>query len=137
MLCLLMLLAADVSAEWNNYVINYKKELFGKGSQTWQIEAFNENWVYFANKNGLLQYEGSDWKLLPLHNESDVRSLHLSDKLKRIYVGGEGEFGYFHADASGKLLYVKLIRFTPCQQQIQCGLLGRLRSGQYLLLCIR
>ncbi|MBP7611845.1 MAG: hypothetical protein KA753_01625, partial [Paludibacter sp.] len=58
-LCLLMLLAADVSAEWNNYVINYKKELFGKGSQTWQIEAFNENWVYFANKNGLLQYEGS------------------------------------------------------------------------------
>ncbi len=40
MLCLLMLLAADVSAEWNNYVINYKKELFGKGSQTWEIEAY-------------------------------------------------------------------------------------------------
>ena len=26
--------------EWNNYVTNYKKELFGKGSQTWQINAF-------------------------------------------------------------------------------------------------
>ena len=25
MLCLLMLLAADVSAEWNNYVINYNR----------------------------------------------------------------------------------------------------------------
>ena len=119
-----MLLAADVSAEWNNYVINYKKELFGKGSQTWQIEAFNENWVYFANKNGLLQYEGSDWKLLPLHNESDVRSLHLSDKLKRIYVGGEGEFGYFLADASGKLLYVNLSDSLPANNKFNVGYWG-------------
>ena len=114
-LCLLMLFTANLFAEWNNYVTNYKKELFGKGSQTWQINAFNENWVYFANKNGLLQYEGSSWKLYPLHNEADVRSLHISTKLKRIYVGGEGEFGYFHADASGKLLYVNLSDSLPAQ----------------------
>ena len=48
-LCLLMLFTANLFAEWNNYVTNYKKELFGKGSQTWQINAFNENWVYFAD----------------------------------------------------------------------------------------
>lgn len=119
-----MLFAANLFAEWNNYVTNYKKELFGKGSQTWQINAFNENWVYFANKNGLLQYEGSSWKLYPLHNEADVRSLHISTKLKRIYVGGEGEFGYFHADASGKLLYVNLSDSLPAQSKFNVGYWG-------------
>ena len=119
-----MLFTANLFAEWNNYVTNYKKELFGKGSQTWQINAFNENWVYFANKNGLLQYEGSSWRLYPLHNEADVRSLHISTKLKRIYVGGEGEFGYFHADASGKLLYVNLSDSLPAQSKFNVGYWG-------------
>lgn len=114
---LLLLLTTNLFAEWNNYVINYKKELFGKGSKTWQIKAYNENWIYFGNKNGLLQYEGSDWKRYPLHNESDVRSLFVSKKLNRIYVGGDSEFGYFQPHTNGQLRYTNLSDSLPPEKR--------------------
>lgn len=94
-----------LSASWNNFIINYKKEVYGKGSQTWQIASYNNNWVYFANKNGLLQFDGSSWGIFPLNNGSDVRSVLPSSSKKRIYVGGINEFGYFEPDERGKLVY--------------------------------
>ncbi len=116
-LSLLLLLSSDLLAEWNHFVTNYKKELFGKGSQTWQIKAFNENWIYFGNKNGLLQYDGSEWNRFPIHNETDVRSVFVSEKLNRIYVGGDSEFGYFTPNASGNLQYVNLSDSLPPTQR--------------------
>jgi hypothetical protein len=94
-----------LSASWNNFIINYKKEVYGKGSQTWQIASYNNNWVYFANKNGLLQFDGSSWGVFPLNNGSDVRSVLPSSSKQRIYVGGINEFGYFEPDERGKLVY--------------------------------
>ncbi|WP_321426597.1 transcriptional regulator [uncultured Bacteroides sp.] len=94
-----------LSASWNNFIINYKKGVYGKGSQTWQVASYNNNWVYFANKNGLLQFDGSDWGVFPLNNGSDVRSVFPSRTRNRIYVGGINEYGYFEPDKRGKLIY--------------------------------
>lgn len=94
-------------SEWNNFIVNYDKNLYGKGSQTWQIVSFN-GWVYFANKNGLIEFNGISWTLLPLNNASDVRSVYPSKKQNRIYVGGINEFGYFTPDSRGKLIYTCL-----------------------------
>lgn len=96
------------AAQWNHFVTNFKKELYGRGAQTWQISSFDDNYLYFANKNGLLEYNGSDWKLFQLNNQTDVRSIHVSKKKKRIYVGGESEFGYLAPDAKGQLIYTQL-----------------------------
>lgn len=96
---------AQLSASWNNFIINYKKGVYGKGSQTWQVASYNNNWVYFANKNGLLQFDGSDWGVFPLNNGSDVRSVFPSRTRNRIYVGGINEYGYFEPDKRGKLIY--------------------------------
>jgi DNA-binding CsgD family transcriptional regulator len=94
-----------MSADWNNFILNYDKSLYGKGSQTWQINAYGEGWVYFANQNGMLQYDGNSWNLFPLNNDSDVRSVLPSCARKRIYAGGIGEFGYFEPDGNGRLSY--------------------------------
>ncbi|WP_370526817.1 transcriptional regulator [Bacteroides sp. 51] len=96
------------SADWNNFIINYNKNLYGKGSQTWQINTYDESWIYFANQSGMLQYDGNSWSVFPLNNDSDVRSVLPSNTQKRIYVGGISEFGYFEPGENGHLIYVCL-----------------------------
>lgn len=94
-----------LASDWNNFIINYSKSLYGKGAQTWQINAYNGNWVYYGNKNGMLQFNGHLWNVYPLNNRSDVRSVLSSTSCKRIYAGGINEFGYFEPGAGGKLVY--------------------------------
>ncbi len=95
----------NIFAEWSNFIINYDKNLYGKGSQTWKIASYNDNWVYFANKNGMLQYDGNEWSRFIMNNLSDVRSVLPSQSQKRIFVGGINEFGYFSAGMDGQLIY--------------------------------
>ena len=93
------------ASDWNNFIINYNKTLYGKGSQTWQIGSYSSNWSYFANKNGMLQFDGNSWNIFPLKNGSDVRSVLPSVSQKRIYAGGINEFGYFEPGDDGRLIY--------------------------------
>lgn len=95
----------NVSADWSNFIINYNKNLYGNGSQIWQIASYNDNWVYFANKNGMLQYNGNEWSRFVMNNLSDVRSVLPSQTQNRIYAGAINEFGYFSAGSNGKLIY--------------------------------
>ena len=100
--------STKASGQWNHFITNFKKELYGRGQQTWQISSYDDDYFYFANKNGLLEYNGSDWKLFQLNNQTDVRSVHISKKQNRIYIGGESEFGYLEPDAKGQLIYKEL-----------------------------
>lgn len=105
LLGLLLMPYTRLAAEWNNFIINYSKSQYGKGSQTWQIVSYDQNWVYFANKNGMLQYDGNIWKIFPMNNGSDVRSVFPSKNYKRIYAGGISEFGYYEPGPGGRLIY--------------------------------
>ncbi len=104
-LLLLFLPLAGVAARWNNFIINFDKNVYGKGAQTWQIAPYNENWTYFANKNGMLQFDGNVWNVFPMNNASDVRSVLASATQKRIYAGGINEFGYYEPSVDGSLKY--------------------------------
>ncbi|MDR0962200.1 MAG: transcriptional regulator [Mediterranea sp.] len=91
----------------NNFIINYSKlQSARSGAQTWDIASYNTDWMYFANQNGLLQYNGNTWTLFPLHNGMNVRSVWPSHTYRRIYAGGISEFGYFEPDAHGVLRYI-------------------------------
>ena len=64
------------------------------------IEATNGIW-YFANENGVLEYDGSSWNLIPIDNYSSVHSLSQDpNNDHRIFVGGNNEFGYLEKDTS-------------------------------------
>lgn len=102
---LLFLLPANGQSHGNSYIVNFNKSIYGKGSQTWQIASYNDRWTYFANKNGMVQFDGNAWSLHPMNNASDVRSVLASTSRKRIYVGGINEFGYYEPAADGTLAY--------------------------------
>lgn len=92
-------------ADWNSFIVNFDKARYGKGAQTWQIAPYDDKWVYFANKNGMLQFDGNVWSIFPLNNASDVRSVLASSIQKKIYVGGINEFGYYEPGKDGSLVY--------------------------------
>ena len=74
--CLFLFLPlVEVIAGWNSFIVNFDKSVYGKGTQTWQIAPYDDKWVYFANKNGMVQFDGNVWNVFPLNNASDVRSV--------------------------------------------------------------
>jgi hypothetical protein len=52
----------------------------------------NNQFLYFANNDGLLEFNGSSWKLYPSPNETIIRSVKA---VERIYTGSYMEFGYW------------------------------------------
>lgn len=107
-LFLILILPTTVFAKWGYIVNNYTRNDYQAGSQNWQITQSDNYRMYFANKTGILEFNGQDWKLYPLNTNTDARSLLYSKKDQRIYAGGINEFGYLAPDASGKMLYHSL-----------------------------
>ena len=97
-------------------VINYNKNEFHGGSQTWDIAQDHDGRMYFANNEGLLCYDGATWKIQALPNKTIVRSVAI-DKNGKIYVGGQGEIGYFLSDNKGFLQYHSLLPIIPTAQK--------------------
>lgn len=61
--------------------------------------------IYVGNKEGMLVYDGL-WKKYLINNANDVKSIDIAEDGK-IYVGGNGEFGYFYNNVgeTGDLKY--------------------------------
>lgn len=88
-------------------IVNYSKLAYQAGSQNWNIVQDKTGILYFANNDGLLSFDGSFWRLYPLPNKTIARSVAIDDD-GRIYIGGQGEIGYFTPAANGELAYTSL-----------------------------
>jgi len=98
-------------------VINYSKNDYRAGTQTWDIDQDSTGRMYFANNEGLVVFDGNYWKVYPLPNKTIVRSLAIG-KNGVIYTGGQGELGYFAPNKLGELKYVSLIPAIPEKQRV-------------------
>lgn len=93
-------------------VINYDKFTYNAGLQNWDIKQDKNGFLYFANNEGLLSFDGSYWNLFPLPNKTIVRSVEIAND-KRIYVGGQDEIGYFHPNKDGILQFHSILSLIP------------------------
>ena len=97
-------------------IINFNKNDFKAGTQTWDIDQDSKGRMYFANNEGLLTYDGTFWKLHPLPNKTIMRSIAI-DKNGIIYAGGQGEMGYFVPNERGFLKYISLTPLLPAKER--------------------
>ena len=97
-------------------IINFNKNDFRAGTQTWDIDQDSKGRMYFANNEGLLTYDGTFWKLHPLPNKTIMRSIAI-DKNGIIYAGGQGEMGYFAPNERGFLKYTSLTPLLPAKER--------------------
>lgn len=79
----------------------------GAFPQNTSIAIDGEGRIFLGGFDGLLIYDGADWRLLPTSNGDLVRSVASSDD-GRVYVGGYDAFGYVQRDASGAFSYQDL-----------------------------
>lgn len=91
---------------------NYRNTDYHAAPEIWGIGQDKRGWLYFANNDGLLTFDGAYWKRYPVPNKAQIKSLAIDDQ-GRIYLGGQDEVGYFSPNVSGILEYHSLKEKLP------------------------
>ncbi|MBL7808987.1 MAG: hypothetical protein JNN28_14305 [Saprospiraceae bacterium] len=91
---------------------NFPKKVYQAGTQNWDAVQDARGVLYFANNEGLLQYDGSRWRCFPVANRTVLRSVAI-DISGKIFTGAQSELGYFAPDAAGRLQYHSLLNLLP------------------------
>ncbi|UGS20122.1 helix-turn-helix and ligand-binding sensor domain-containing protein [Flavobacterium cyclinae] len=87
-------------------IVKYSKEDYKAGIQNWMISQDNHRFMYFANNEGLLEFNGSKWILYPSPNETIIRSVKCINDV--VYTGSFMEFGFWKRAENGQLVYTSL-----------------------------
>lgn len=114
---ILIFCAAQVTAQVKNiglpYVTNFTKEMYRHQPRNLAIAQGKTGIMYFGNGDGLLEFDGTNWSILPMPNKSAVISLGVDEADGKLYVGAQGEFGYIMPDSLGNISYVSLSKELP------------------------
>ncbi|WP_291127366.1 triple tyrosine motif-containing protein [Flavobacterium sp. UBA7682] len=103
---IVLLFISQLTAQELPPIVKYGSTVYGAGNQNWMVTQDNNQFVYFANNEGLLEFNGSNWSLYPSPNETIIRSVKVvGDK---IYSGCYMEFGFWKRQANGTLKYNSL-----------------------------
>ena len=97
-------------------IVNYDNTTYNAGTHNWDIQQDRNGVMYFANNEGVLTFDGSRWKIYPLPNKTIVRSIKIGFD-KKLYAGGQGDFGFFSPDKNGKLIFTSLKEKIPKKHQ--------------------
>ena len=103
---LLSVVATALWAQELPPIIKYPSTLYKAGNQNWMVAQGQNAFIYFANNEGLLEFNGAEWTLYPSPNETIMRSVKVVGE--RIYTGCYMEFGYWSRQSSGQLRYTSL-----------------------------
>ncbi len=114
--CLSLFTAAAAAQSYNEAgsqaVINYTPKEYNARQQNWAITQDKRGIMYVGNGAGLLEFDGSTWRLYHVSNQSVIYSMAQGDSGK-IYAGAMGDLGYFLPDSSGQLTFHSLMEFLP------------------------
>lgn len=90
------------------FVINYTPKDYGYESQNFSIIQNKNKLIYVANLNGILEYDGSFWRLIKING---IPNFTFS-KNHKIFVGGYNNFGYLDFDIiKGSVFHSLLSKF--------------------------
>jgi len=87
-------------------IIKYNTSVYNAGNQNWMITQDDNHFIYFANNEGLLEFNGSNWTLYKSPNETIIRSVKVIGN--KIYTGCYMEFGFWTRQEDGSLKYTSL-----------------------------
>lgn len=103
---------AEIKDIGTPFIRNFTKQDYKAGTQNWDIAQDQKGFMYFANNEGLLVFDGVQWTLYEMPNSSMVRSIYISDK-GEIFIGAYNEMGKMVTGENGKLVYESLMDEIP------------------------
>lgn len=99
------------------FIRNFDPAEYAGATQNWSLTQDRQGVIYVGNvEDGVLTFDGTRWKHIPVPNRATVRSLALGDD-GRIYVGTVGDLGYLAPDATGQLRFVSMLERIPLAQR--------------------
>ncbi len=91
---------------------NYPKSVYDAGTQNWDISQDQNGFMYFANNEGVLRFDGLHWDLTEISQPSPVRSICI-DSENQIYVGLFNDFGILQLNEEGRHSFQSLRSLLP------------------------
>ena len=99
--------SAWVFAQEHPLVMSFAPDNYAAENQNWDIAQTDNQFMYFANNSGLLEFNGSKWELYPIPynqiNNSIVRSVKAVGNM--VYTGSYMDFGVWKKNKFGTLEY--------------------------------
>src|SRR3972149_200302 len=92
------------------FIKYYSPREYKASYQNWCVNQNKQGIMYFGNTEGILEYDGSSWRLIKTPNNSIVRSLCINED-GRIYVAASSDFGYLAPDSRGQMQFVSLLNY--------------------------
>ncbi len=109
-MCLLM----KYDAQSSKYpILNFSPVDYKAGIQNIDFAQNRDMQIFVANNLGVLSYNGSEWKVHNTETGKKQRSLAFDEDTRRLYVGSQGEFGYFYDDWK----YQSLVDLIPLNER--------------------
>jgi len=113
LLAMVTLVAAHCYGQLNSHGLislkNYPHTITSGSEQNWSITQDKRGVIYIGNDDkGVLEYDGSEWRNIPISNNRQITSLATADD-GTVYVGTIADIGYLSPDISGTLHYHSLL----------------------------
>ena len=105
---LVLWMSYGVFAQEHPPVMSYNPDTYKAQNQNWSVSQTSDQTMYFANNSGLLEYDGTNWKLYPAPDKSIVRSVKAINNL--IYTGSYMDFGVWKRNNNSTLEYTSLVQ---------------------------
>lgn len=98
-----------MSQEGTPFITHYKGSR-NQNMENWAISQDSRDLMFFANRHGLLSYDGYRWENIKL--PKTPMSIALDTVSGRLFIGGLNTFGYLEKDSRGLNNYISLSNDT-------------------------
>jgi len=102
----LMLIVYALNAQDGAPLLTNFKESSEIENQSWAVCQDDNNVMLFANRRGILTFDGQSWNFIPI--PAIPYSLKYNPKEKKVYVGGDNNYGYLSRDDKGIYKYFSI-----------------------------
>lgn len=91
---------------------NYPRAVYNAGTQNWSIAQDRRGFIYYANNEGILRFDGIHWDLFRISQTSPVRSVYI-DSHDQIFAGSYNDFGKLNHCPQGNMTFESLRHLIP------------------------
>ena len=108
LLILTFLSTSHVGAQSPDYLKRYTPATYKAGPSIFHVIKDHRDILYFATNRGILEFDGTTWKIIETGNFSDIKSVKQA-KDETIYIGANNDLGYLTPDSTGILTFKSLV----------------------------
>lgn len=95
----------------------YSKGDLPNQGQNWSVTQDPRGVMYFANNLGVFEFDGTQWRLIPISDQTSVYSVKAA-RDGSIYVGARNDFGVLLPDSTQTLQYQSLLAHVDSEERI-------------------